>query len=330
MHIVNRHLNPYSRYNYLYIKMKAIITLDIGGTNIRCALFHTERKEPIFIDKISTVAEGKSPIERIIQIIEKNWPKDCNVAGIAVAAPGSVDVIQNKVILAPNIAGWENIKLGDILQKHFKVKVLINNDARLAAIGEWKRGAGRGHDDLLYFTISTGLGGGVITGGKILQGAVGIATEVGHIVLQDDGPKCGCGKLGHLEAFSSGTGIQNFVREKIHEGYPTKLKIKNPTTKEIARAAHAGDQLSLMAFQRAGYYLGIGVANYLHIFNPSCVIFGGGVSQSGDLFLKTFRESLEQHVLNPNYLQNLKIALAELGDNAGLIGAFEYMKQDLH
>ncbi len=310
--------------------MKAIITLDIGGTNIRCALFHIERNEPLFIDKISTVAKEKSPIERIIEIIGKNWPKDCDVAGIAAAAPGSVDVKQNKVILAPNIAGWKNIKLGEILQKQFSVKVLINNDARLATIGEWKRGAGRGHDDLLYFTISTGLGGGVITGGKILQGTVGVATEVGHIVLQDDGPMCGCGKRGHLEAFSSGTGIQNFVREKIKEGFPTNLKIKNPTTKEIAKAAYAGDQLSRMAFQRAGYYLGIGVANYLHIFNPSCVIFGGGVSQSADLFLEPFRKSLEQHVLNPNYLQNLKITLAELGDNAGLIGAFEYMKQNLY
>lgn len=97
----------------------------------------------------------------------------------------------------------------------------------------------------------------------------------------------------------------------------------------IAEAAKAGDELSISAFERAGYYLGIGVANYLHIFNPSCVIFGGGVTQSGDLLFKPFRKSLEKHVLSPNYLENLKIALAELGDDVGLIGAFEYMKQNL-
>ncbi len=309
--------------------MNAIITLDIGGTNIRCALFHTDKETPVSINKIATTAEGQTAIQRIIQIVEQNLPNDRKLIGIAAAAPGSVDVRQNKVILAPNIAGWEQIELGAILEDHFKVKVLVNNDARLAAIGEWKRGAGRGHDDILYFTISTGLGGGVITGGRVLQGTIGIASELGHIVLQDNGPQCGCGKRGHFEAFSSGTGIQNFVQQKIKEGFSTTLESKTPSTKEIAQAAIAGDSLAQEAFQRAGYYLGIGVANYLHIFNPSCVILGGGVSQSEELFLKPFRDSLAEHVLNPNYLKDLRITLAELGDNAGLIGAFEYMKQSL-
>ncbi len=309
--------------------MDAIITLDIGGTNTRCALFHTEKNDPVKIEKVSTSINNEPAINRIIEVIEKSWPKDRTVLGIAAAAPGSVDVIHNKVILAPNIAGWKDYPLGEILQKHFGVKILVNNDARMAAVGEWKRGAGRGHNDILYYTVSTGLGGGVITGGHILQGSVGIATEVGHIVLQDDGPVCGCGGHGHFEAFSSGTGIHNYVMQKIREGVPTTLKSESPSTKEIAQAALEGDTLAIAAFDRAGTYLGIGVANYLHIFNPSCVIFGGGVSQSGELIFKPFRESLEKHVLSPIYLKNLKIALAELGDNAGLIGTFEYMKQNL-
>lgn len=309
--------------------MDAIITLDIGGTNTRCAVFHTEQDDPVLIDRTATTTENETAIERIAQIIEKNWPKDRQVLGIAAAAPGSIDVVRNKVILAPNVPGWKDYPLGDLLAQRFGVKVLVNNDARMAAVGEWKRGAGRGHNDIVYFTVSTGLGGGVITGGQILHGALGIATELGHIVLQDDGPACGCGKFGHFEAFSSGTGIHNYVSQKIKEGSPTALKSPSPSTKEIAEAAMGGDALSLEAFNRAGYYLGIGVANYLHIFNPSCVIFGGGVSQSGDLIFKPFRESLEKHVLSPTYLANLKIALAELGDNAGLIGTYEYMKQNL-
>ena len=132
-----------------------------------------------------------------------------------------------------------------------------------------------------------------------------------------------------MEAFSSGTGIHNFVQQKIQEGHPTSIKSSSPSTKEIAQAAGAGDPLAKTAFERAGYYLGIGVANYLHIFNPSCIIFGGGVSQSGELLFKPFRESLEKHALNANYLQGLKIAIAELGDDAGLIGAYEYMKENL-
>ena len=309
--------------------MDAIITLDIGGTNIRCALFHTEKDDPVCIDKTSTVTKNESAIERIIQIIEKNWPKNRKVVGIAAAAPGSINVIQNKVILAPNVDGWNNFELGKILQDHFHVKTLVNNDARMAAIGEWKRGAGRGHNDIIYYTVSTGLGGGVITGGQVLQGAFGIATELGHIVLNDEGPMCGCGKNGHFEAFSSGTGIMNFVHKKISQGAQTSILSKTPNTKEIAEAAYQGDELAIAAFEKAAYYIGIGVSNYLHIFNPSCVIFGGGVTQSWDLIDKPFRKSLEEHVLNANYLKDLKIAMAELGDNAGLIGTYEYMKQNL-
>ena len=309
--------------------MEAILTLDIGGTNIRCALFDRNNHEPIKIDKISTVAKEQTPVERIIQIIKKNWPGDQTVLGIAAAVPGSVDIVHNKIILAPNVAGWRNINLGDILQKQFNTKILVNNDARLAAIGEWKHGAGQGHNDILYFTVSTGVGGGVITGGQVVQGALGIATEVGHIVLDDEGPDCGCGKNGHLEAFSSGTGIQNYVRQAIKEGRATSIQSEKPITKEIASAAQKGDALSKEAFERAGYYLGIGLSNYLHIFNPSCVIFGGGVTQSWSLIEPSFKDSLEKHVLNKDYINGLKIALAELGDNVGLIGAYEYMKQNL-
>lgn len=309
--------------------MDAIITLDIGGTNIRCALFHKETQEPVNIDKISTITKDQTPVERVIQVIEKNWPKDRNVLGIAAAVPGSVDIVHNEIILAPNVSGWKNFKLGDILTEKFNTRILVNNDARLAAIGEWKRGAGRGHNDILYFTVSTGLGGGVITGGQVLQGTLGIGTEVGHIVLDDNGPDCGCGKNGHLEAFSSGTGIMNYVRQKIKEGHVTSIPSENPASKDIAAAALSGDALAKEAFERAGYYLGIGVSNYLHVFNPSCVIFGGGVTQSWSLVEPTFRKSLDKHVLNKGYTKNLKITLAELGDNVGLIGAYEYMLQNL-
>jgi glucokinase len=309
--------------------MTAIITLDIGGTNIRCALFNINQQEPIHIDKINTVAKDQTPVERIIQVIKKNKPGDQPLLGIAAAVPGSVDIVHNKIILAPNVSGWRNINLGDILFEKFKTRILVNNDARLAAIGEWKCGAGQGHNDILYFTISTGVGGSVITGGQVVQGALGIATELGHIVLDDKGPLCGCGQKGHLEAFSSGTGIENYVARKIKEGCATSIQSARPSTKEIAQAVQSGDALAREAFEKAAYYLGIGVSNYLHVFNPSCVIFGGGVTQSWDLIEPFFMDSLEKHVLNKDYIQNLKFAMAELGDNAGLIGAFEYMKQNL-
>lgn len=307
--------------------MDAYITLDIGGTNIRCALFQVGQDEPIEYKKIATVAHDQTPITRVISVINEIWPVDHEIKGICAAVPGSVNVKTGTVLLAPNIAGWKNVEFADILKNEFKVPVFVNNDARLAAFGEWKRGAGRGHENLLYFTISTGLGGGAIVHNRVLEGDLGIATESGHVTIDDNGPLCGCGKKGHLEAFCAGTGIENFVKEQLAAGVDSILKTHvNFRASEIAVAARDGDALAITAYDRAGYHLGIGIANYLHIFNPTCVIFGGGVSQSSGLWMVEFKKSLEAHVLNPMYLDHLEIKLAELGDDVGLVGAFEYLK----
>ncbi len=309
--------------------MDAYIILDIGGTYTRCAVY-SEKNElsPISINKIRTYEENQGAIERIVSVISEMWPSNYSVRGISMAAPGSIDVNKGIVIFAPNIPGWTNINLREIISGHFGVDVYVNNDARLAAIGEWRRGAGVGHQNILYFTISTGVGGGVIHDGHLIEGSIGIATELGHVTIDENGPICGCGHHGHLEAFSSGTAIANFY----HESQNTENKAfpangNTISAKEIAELARQGDVLALSAYDRAGYFLGIGVANYLHIFNPTCVIFGGGVSLSADLFLEPFRKSLESHVLSDNYVNKLVISTASLRDNAGLIGALEYLKE---
>jgi len=314
--------------------MDTLIAVDIGGTNIRCALYPFKGDSSITINKIRTQnsrEKTEKPIDRLISCIEEIWPKQGKVLGICAAAPGSVAVDDGLVLLAPNIPGWKNIPLGRILENRFSVKTLINNDARLAAYGEWRKGSGIGHSNLIYFTLSTGIGGGIIVDGKILQGEIGIATEVGHITLLADGPICSCGQSGHLEAFCSGPAIEKYVRDKIKEGDSSAEFFNNesPNSAEIAEVAHEGCPLAIEAFDRAGYYLGIGVASYLHIFNPSCIIFGGGVSQSGNLIFDPFNASLKKHVLNKQYLENLTITTAKLGDNAGLIGCVEYLRDTL-
>ena len=283
--------------------MDKLIAVDIGGTNIRCALYPLKGDSHITIKKIRTLnsrGKIKKPIDQLISCIEEIWPKQGGVLGICAAAPGSVAVDDGVVLLAPNIPGWKNIPLGRTLENHFSVKTLINNDARLAAYGEWKKGSGIGHSNLIYFTLSTGIGGGIIVNGKLLQGEIGIATEVGHITLLADGPICSCGQPGHLEAFSSGTAIEKYVRDKISEGKDSTEFFNDdlPSSAEIAEAARAGNPLAKEAFDRAGYYLGIGVANYLHIFNPSCIIFGGGVSRSKNFIFDPFYASLKKHILN--------------------------------
>jgi glucokinase len=198
----------------------------------------------------------------------------------------------------------------------------VDNDANMAGLAEWQYGAGRGHENLIYLTISTGIGGGVISQGCLLQGFRGMGGELGHMTIDPDGPLCGCGRRGHIESFSSGPAIARYVAEELTAGQTSSLQGESViSARQIADAARAGDRLAVSAFERAGYYLGIAVANYLAIFDPSILIFGGGVSQVGELLFKPFRESLQKHTFHPHYLDNLVITKAALGDDAGLLGA---------
>jgi glucokinase len=255
-------------------------------------------------------------------LIESIWPKDGNVMAIGVASPGPLDPHTGYILKTPNIKEWQNFPLGPNLSKHFNVPAFVDNDANLAALGEWKFGAGKGHHHLLYLTISTGVGGGVIADDHLLQGYHGLATELGHTTLDPEGPLCSCGFAGHLEAFSSGPAIVKFVFSELAAGTNSNLKkVEDITAQVVAEAAIHGDALAISAYQRAGTYLGIAVANFLLSFDPSIVVFGGGVSQVGPLLFDSFHASLKKRVFHPRYLENLKIEMAALGDDAGLLGA---------
>jgi glucokinase len=298
------------------------ICLDIGGTNIRAALFKDDEIQPEKILKISTKSEGRKTEEIILDLITQIWPQNGGVKAIAVAAPGFVDPQKGIVIRAVNIPGWENFSLQKYIQEKLNVSTLIENDARLAALAEWKYGAARGHHNVIYLTISTGIGGGVIVNDQILTGTRGMATELGHITILPDGPLCTCGQYGHLEALSSGTAIAGFVLEQLAKKVKSSLdQTKKPTSIEIAEEARKGDALCLTAFKRAGTYLGIALANYIQIFNPTCIVLGGGVSLTGDLLLEPTKKAMQRTILDQEYLADLTISTATLGDNSGLIGA---------
>ncbi len=307
--------------------MEGYICVDIGGTNIRTALFGKKNIRPLEFIETKTQAETETAEERLIKQIENIWPKKGEIRAIGVAAAGYVDSSHGIVLLAVNIPGWQNLPLRKIIRKKFKTPVYIENDARLAALGEWRHGAAKGHHDVIYLTISTGIGGGVIIKDRLLQGSNGIATEIGHTTILPDGPICFCGHKGHLEALSSGNAITKYVQEQITNG------IQSPITKEVEinskiiyDYAKMGDELSKKAFEQAGYYLGIGIANLIHIFNPTCIVLGGGVSHSGDLLLRPMRTSLEQQLLGKEYLKELSIKISILGDLAGLVGALTFIQ----
>jgi len=309
--------------------MRTILSFDVGGTNIRIGLFTEELAKPTYTKKIRTTEQNKSALENIISLVTE-VQQTARLDSISMAVPGSIDNKNGVVINAPNVDGWKNVPLRQIISEKFGITPFIENDASMAAYGEWKHGAGKNHAYLLYLTISTGVGGAVIDNGHLLTGFRGLGTEKGHMTIAENGPLCSCGQRGHLESFSSGTAITAYVQQKIAEGVPSILS-KEPsfTAETISKAAKEGDALAIEAFQRAGYYLGIGVANFLHLYNPSCVILGGGVSFSGDLLYKPFYESLKEHIMSKQYLEDLEIKYAQLGDDAGLIGAYQWSLDNL-
>ena len=306
--------------------MKTYLAADVGGTHIRVGLYPVEGTEPVSLKRITTHGEGDAT-DRLINLIEEMLPSDDSVAGLAVAAPGPLDPKAGIIFSSPNIPGWVNFPLRKILEDRFHIPVELGNDANMATLGEWQYGAGRGHHHMIFMTISTGIGGGVIDDDRLVLGHRGLATELGHVTLIPEGPMCGCGQRGHLEALASGTAIARYVSEQLKLNYPSSLKsIQYPSAKDISLAAQNGDALAIEALARSGSYIGQALANYLHIFNPTVVVFGGGVTLSGNYLLDPLRKSLARHVMSPAYLIDLQIKTGELGDDAGLLGALALVR----
>ncbi len=301
--------------------MTLTVAVDIGGTHIRVAAYEPDGITPVSHQRTKTLANTPGVFDRLVTAVESVWQK-ANVTSIGIASPGPLDPHTGIILDTPNIPQWTNFPLAPKLSEHFGVPVHLDNDANLAALAEWQYGAGKGHHDLIYLTISTGIGGGVISSGNLIEGFHGMGGELGHMLIDPDGPLCGCGKRGHIESFSSGPSIVRYVNEQLNAGEISTLQADpNLSTAQVADAALKGDPLAVSAFSRAGNYLGIAVANFLAIFNPSVLVFGGGVSQVGDLLFKPFQESLRKHIFHPHYLDDLVIAKAALGDDAGLLGA---------
>ena len=302
--------------------MDTFVAVDIGGTHIRAAAYHKDDPAAISHQRVRSYARKSGIYDRLVDTIKLAWPIGETVTAIGLAAPGLVGPQAGMILATPNIPEWHDFPLAEKLTRQFNVPVLIGNDANLAALGEWKFGAGRGHQDVLYLTISTGIGGGVIIRDRLLQGYHGLAAELGHVTVLAGGPVCSCGFAGHLEALASGPAIVRHVSEQLQAGEASELREKTDfNARDVAEAAGRGDALAKSAYARAGEFLGIGVASFLHIFDPSIVILGGGVSQSGPLLFEPFEASLRRHVFNPHYLENLSLTTAALGDDAGLLGA---------
>lgn len=312
--------------------MTTHIAVDIGGTRMRAASYPIDSLDPTSCNRIKTRKKNTTSVERLEYLISSVWPEDDEVCGIGIAVPGPVNTAAGIIEKAPNIPELSGLPVANIMQDTFNVPAYLGNDANLAALGEWKFGAGYGHHCLVYLTISTGIGSGVIINDQLFTGSTGFASELGHTIIDPDGPICSCGVRGHLEALASGTAISKWVANQILSGTETNI-VFDPTSDEpipgsvIADAAREGDILALKVFERAGHYLGQAIADFLHIFNPTIIVLGGGVSQSYSLFSEALFESMKSHVMAPEFLDNLTIELAQLGDDVGLLGALAYARE---
>jgi glucokinase len=308
--------------------MKVDLALDIGGTYMRAAIFPQNQTEPTHQKRIRTSAIGETSFDRLLKLISDVCPSKSNIHAVGIGITGLVDPETGTVLTAPNLEDWIGVPIARRIEEKIGAPTFLGNDANLAALGEWHFGAGQGHQNLVYLTISTGIGAGVICHGRLLKGKDGLAGEFGHVTVVPDGPMCSCGHRGHLEALSSGTAIKAFFISQLAEGRESKLS-GEPDAAQISQAANEGDPLAKEAFKRAGHYLGLIIANILMVFNPSIIILGGGVSQAGDLLFDPVRKTVTESVLSEEYLEDLIITQAALGDDAGLYGALVLARQKL-
>jgi glucokinase len=303
------------------------IGVDLGGTKIASVITDNEGNILNSDLRETQAAEGTDKILQRIYDSIGTVAKDNleSVKGIGVISPGPVNIRKGVIINAPNLQ-WNNIPIVKLIKDKFPLPCILENDANGAAYAEKKFGVGKQFNDLIYITVSTGIGGGIIVGGEIVHGRDDSAGEIGHLSVVDWGPLCGCGHRGCLETVSSGTAIARQAKNLIQDGVPSLIldlvngELNQITSKTVAEAAEKGDLLARRILFRAFDYLGIAVANLVQIFNPEMIIIGGGVSKIGKPLFDQVWQVVREHTY-PHTIQGLQIVPSSIGDNLGALGA---------
>ncbi|MGE5550590.1 MAG: ROK family protein [Bacteroidota bacterium] len=304
------------------------VGVDLGGTKIAAALVGPEDRI-LAEDRRPTEAERgvETVVGKIVEAVRQVAGGDLGrVTAIGLGAPGPLNCRKGLVHKAPNLSGWDNVPIVRLLEDRLGIHTVLENDANAAGYGEWAAGAGKGTRDMIYLTISTGIGGGLIVGGRIHHGRDDGAGEVGHMTVVPDGPPCGCGRRGCWETLCSGTGIAAAMVRKLAGGAESRVLAlaggdpKNVTSAHVAQAAREGDPAARAVFDEALFYMALGLTNLIHLLNPEMVVIGGGVAKLGDQLFVPLREMVKKRAY-PALVENLPIVPAALGDRAGVLGA---------
>lgn len=305
------------------------IGVDVGGTNVKLALVDMNGKI-VYSNTTPTradlgyehsIANIQTAIEELMK--ETNSNKE-NIEAIGFGFPGQIDYQNGIVRLLPNMPGWVEIPVAKIMEEKFQIQTKLDNDVRVATLGELKYGAGKGCNNLVCITVGTGIGSGLVLNGKLVRGAKNAAGEIGHIKMtMGDGPICGCGDYGCFEAYASGPSIVAEAKEYIKGGKSSKFK--ELATEElspyiVAQAALQGDAVAKRIYSKMGEIIGLGLTSVINLLNPERVIIGGGVADAGDILFNPIRETVAKRAM-PIQAQSVEIVPAQLGNTAGVIGA---------
>ena len=300
--------------------------IDLGGTNIRAAVVDAQGGLSGFVTRPTHASGGPdSVIDRIIAALHEALA--CASAGledlaaVGIGAPGPLDWQAGVIHEAPNLPGWHEVPLVARVADAVGLPTFLENDANAAALAERQYGVGRGAMNMLYITVSTGVGGGLILDGQLWHGAYGSAGEFGHMTVDFEGPLCDCGNRGCIEAIASGPDMAAWGGEQIAAGRASSLgRQVDLSGRDVVEAARQGDDVALTALNRAGRAVGFGVINVAHLVNLDMVVVGGGIANAGDLLFDPLRATVKTHLLEST-APNLRLEPWSLGEDVGLLGA---------
>ncbi|GGP69463.1 ROK family glucokinase [Streptomyces abikoensis] len=312
--------------------MGLTIGVDIGGTKIAAGVVD-EEGSILATCKVPTPDTPEGVIDAIADAV-RTVSEGFEVEAVGIGAAGYVDDKRATVLFAPNI-NWRHEALKDKVEQRVGLPVVVENDANAAAWGEYRFGAGQGHDDVICITLGTGLGGGIIIGNKLRRGRFGVAAEFGHIRVVPDGLLCGCGSQGCWEQYASGRALVRYAKQRAQatpENAEILLGLGDGTVegiegKHVSDAARQGDPVAIDSFRELARWAGAGLADLASLFDPSAFIVGGGVSDEGDLVLDPIRKSFRRWLVGGQWRPHAQVLAAQLGGKAGLVGAADLARQ---
>jgi glucokinase len=312
--------------------MGLTIGVDIGGTKIAAGVVD-EEGSILETVKVPTPPTPEGVVDAIAAAV-RDVSVSHAVEAVGIGAAGYVDDKRATVLFAPNI-NWRHEPLKDKVEQRVGLPVVVENDANAAAWGEYRFGAGQGHDDVICITLGTGLGGGIIIGNKLRRGRFGVAGEFGHIRMVPDGLLCGCGSQGCWEQYASGRALVRYAKQRAvaqPENAALLLSLGDGTAdgiegQHISAAARGGDKVAVDSFRELARWAGAGLADLASLFDPSAFIVGGGVSDEGELVLEPIRKSFRRWLVGGQYRPHAQVLAAQLGGKAGLVGAADLARQ---